>query len=40
MVLLGGSWDLVTGYNPTYNWGNSYKAIEGGYKQGYKPSYK
>ena len=29
--VLGGSWDLVTldnwGYNPTYNWGNPYKAI-------------
>ena len=34
--LLGGSCDLVTfynwGYNPTYNRGNPYKAIEGGYK--------
>ena len=29
--VLGGSWDLVTiynwYYNPTYNWGNPYKAI-------------
>ena len=29
--VIGGSWDLVTiynwGYNPTYNWGNPYKAI-------------
>ena len=35
MGLLGGSWALVTiynwGYNPTCNWGNSYKAIYGGY---------
>ena len=31
LTLLGGSWDLVTsynrGYNPTYNWGNPYKAM-------------
>ena len=34
--LPGDPWDLVTtynwAYNPTYNWGNPHKPIEGDYK--------
>ena len=42
--LLGAAWDLGTtdsrAYDPTQNWGNLSKASQGGYKEGYKPSYE